>query len=144
MQLPPQLSRKNISEISDREEEDEKERCEFDLCSSCADKEELENTCLRGHQLKQFQHRGYTIYGWICDVCGYRCSPEEKLDVVEVWRCRKAVAEYDEDSALALGLRLRPEVVISYCSLTLITFKNIHYSCHPQMKKGQTQCLMRM
>ena len=68
---------------------EEEERCDFDLCSSCAEKEEIENVCSRGHQLHPVQLSGDSIYHWICDGCGYQCSPEEKLDVVEVLRCQK-------------------------------------------------------
>ena len=81
MQLPSQLSIENILES---------EWCDFDLCSSCAEKEDIENVCPRGHQLHPVQLTGDSIYGWMCDVCHYRCSPEEKVDeVVVVWRCEE-------------------------------------------------------
>ena len=80
LQLPSQLSRQNISET---------EKCDFDLCSSCAAKENIENVCPLGHQLHSVQLSGDSIYHWYCDGCGYQCSPEEKLDVVEVLRCQK-------------------------------------------------------
>ena len=69
---------------------EEEGRCDFDLCSSCAEKEDIENVCSRGHQLHPVQLSGDSIYGWICDVCDDRCSPEEKVDGdVVVWRCEK-------------------------------------------------------
>ena len=36
---------------------EEEERCDFDLCSSCAEKEDIENVCSRGHQLHPVQLR---------------------------------------------------------------------------------------
>ena len=48
---------------------EEEERCDFDLCSSCAEKEDIENVCRRGHQLHPVQLTGDSIYGWMCDVC---------------------------------------------------------------------------
>ena len=68
---------------------EEEERCDFDLCFSCAEKEDIENVCRRGHQLHSVQLSGDSIYHWMCDVCGYQCSSEEKLDLVEVLRCLK-------------------------------------------------------
>ena len=68
---------------------EKEERCDFDLCSSCAEKEDIENVCPRGHQLHPVQLSGDSIYHWICDVCDIRCSLEEKLEEVVVWRCEK-------------------------------------------------------
>ena len=65
---------------------EEEERCDFDLCSSCAEKEEIENVCSRGHQLHPVQLVGNDIYHWICDVCDYQGKFYE--DVV-VWRCEE-------------------------------------------------------
>ena len=53
----------------DDEDQSEEERCVFDLCSSCAEKEELENVCPRGHQLHPLQLSGHSIYGLFCDQC---------------------------------------------------------------------------
>ena len=82
MPLSIKLSRANIETLA---------RCDFDLCSSCAEKEDIENVCPRGHQLHPVQPVSSldSLYGWICDVCGYQSSHEEKLDIVEVLRCDK-------------------------------------------------------
>ena len=85
-----QLYREDRREYQRRVEQIIKERCAFDLCSSCAKKEDIENVCPRGHQLHPIQLSGDSIYGWICDVCGYQCSPGGKVDGdVTVWRCQK-------------------------------------------------------
>ena len=68
---------------------EDEEKCDFDLCSSCAEKEEVENVCPRSHQLHPVQLSGDSIYSWSCDGCGYQASPEEMLDCVQVWRCEK-------------------------------------------------------
>ena len=65
----------------------EERYCDFDLCSSCAAKEDIENVCSSGHQL-------HPITGdfteWDCDGCDYKCRPEGKVDEdVVVWRCEK-------------------------------------------------------
>ena len=81
MQLPAQLSRENIPET---------EKCDFDLCSSCAEKEDIENVCPRGHKLQPVQLSGESIFCWMCDACQYQCSPEGTVDeAVVVWRCEK-------------------------------------------------------
>ena len=67
-------------------------KCDFDLCSSCAAKEDTENVCLRGHQLYPVKLSGDSIDCWICDVCDFECCHchEETVDEdVEVWRCEK-------------------------------------------------------
>ena len=79
---------------------EEEERCDFDLCSSCAEKEDIENVCSRGHQLHPVQLSGDSIYNWFCDECDYQYSPEETLDVVEVLRCLKdkRYPDHDDDN----------------------------------------------
>ena len=67
------------------------ERCDFDLCCSCAEKKDIENVCPRGHQLHPVQLSGDYIFGWSCDGCGYQCSPADELVVVTVWRCEKDI-----------------------------------------------------
>ena len=128
LQIPPQLTRltrENIQAL---------EKCDFDLCSSCADKEDIENVCSKGHQLHPVK-LGVNYRNWICDGCERKFSSEGKgeEDVV-VWRCEQdwryeggeqirpggaqAVenigvdAQYDEDLQLALALSLSHHMLL--------------------------------
>ena len=66
---------------------DDEERCDFDLCSYCAEKD-IEKVCHSGHHLHPIKLRGDSIYSWMCDVCGFQCSPEKTVEEeVALWRC---------------------------------------------------------
>ena len=82
LQLPPQLSKENIKA---------QERCDFDLCSSCAEKKNVGNACSKGHQIHPIKLGGH-FRNWSCDFCDYKCSPGGKIDGdVVVWRCEKDI-----------------------------------------------------